>query len=342
MYWWIPVAACGLAAIAMLFLYLFRFEPVNFKLSNISINIDTGTGTGPDKKQKGKVPILTILHLSDFHLRKGFKGSRLFNFVRSLAAGEYDLIFITGDMVESLHNVDYLTSMLGPLKAKYGKYAVSGVHDHYNKAFYEFARNMFRRKRSYSAQNDSLVLKSKLDKIGIEVLENENRTLEIPGLPADRVEIIGLGDPVIGRADLYRAFKDIDPLKKGEIVGRSDHKPACVETFRPAGEPVHRINDPEKLRISLIHTPDAWILATLARKDTDIVFAGHTHGGQVRLPFIGAIISGCRISTRFASGLFYLQKMVLYITRGLGEGRYSQFRFYCPPEASIITVYKAG
>ncbi|MCJ7665125.1 MAG: metallophosphoesterase, partial [Actinobacteria bacterium] len=134
MYWWIPALTGGLTVIVLLFLYLFRFEPVNFKLSNICIDIDPGTGTGPDKKHNGKVPILTVLHLSDFHLRKGFKGSRLFDFVRSLAVREYDLIFITGDMVDNLHNVDYLTSMLGPLKAKYGKFAVLGVHDHYNKA----------------------------------------------------------------------------------------------------------------------------------------------------------------------------------------------------------------
>ena len=338
MFWWIPLAAIGLAVIIMLLLYLFRYEPTNFKLSNISIDIDAGAISGQGRDQKGKTSILTILHLSDFHLRKGFKGGRLFDFVRSLAGREYDLIFITGDMVENLENVDYLINMLEPLKAKYGKYAVLGVHDHYNKAFYEFARNMFKRKRKYSARNDSHILRSKLKKIGIEVLENENRILKIPDLQAGRLEIIGIGDPVIGRTDLYKAFKDIDPLKKEEIVDDPNYEQSCKETFRQTGEPIHKINDPEKLRISLIHTPDACVLTTLARKNTDIVFAGHTHGGQVRLPLIGAIISGCRISTRFASGLFYLKKMVLYISRGLGEGRYSQFRFYCPPEASIITV----
>ncbi|HAJ95453.1 MAG TPA: hypothetical protein DCP02_04375, partial [Actinobacteria bacterium] len=57
-------------------------------------------------------------------------------------------------------------------------------------------------------------------------------------------------------------------------------------------------------------------------------------------PLIGAIISGCRIKTAFASGLFYFKKMVLFITRGLGEGKYSQFRCYCPPEAVRISIYR--
>lgn len=327
MNWWIPVAVIGLAGIVLFFLYLFRFEPVNFKLSNININIDASTNSA-----------LTILHLSDFHLRKGFKGSRTFDFVQSLAGREYDLIFITGDMIEDLGNVDYLISMLEPLKAKYGKYAVLGVHDHYNKAFYEFAKNMFKRKRSYGKQNDFLTLKSKLGKIGIEILENENRTLKVSGPPADIIEIVGLGDPVIRRTDLIKAFKGLETINKEDIVDDLNAEEAVTEAFKLAREAIHKINDPEKLRISLIHTPDAWVLATLAKKDTDIVFAGHTHGGQVRLPLIGAIISGCRIKTKFTSGLFYLQKMVLYISRGLGEGRYSQFRFYCQPEASIVTI----
>ncbi len=338
MFWWIFLAAFGLAAVILLLLYLFRYEPTNFKLSNISINIDAGTVSGQGEEQKRKTPILKILHLSDFHLRKGFKGGRLFDFVQSLAGEEYDLIFVTGDMVENIENVDYLSSMLKPLKAKYGKYAVLGVHDNYNKAFYEFARNMFKRKRGYSARNDSRNLRSKLNKIGIEILENENRILKIPGLPISKLEIIGIGDPVINRTDLYKAYKNIDPLKKEEIVDHTNYEQSCEETFRQAKNPIHIINDPEKLRIILIHTPDAWVLSTIAKKNTDIVFAGHTHGGQVRLPLIGAIISGCRIKTRFASGLFYLKNMVLFISRGLGEGRYSQFRFYCPPEASIITI----
>ncbi|MES0342105.1 MAG: hypothetical protein ABUK08_07310, partial [Candidatus Humimicrobiaceae bacterium] len=172
----------------------------------------------------------------------------------------------------------------------------------------------------------------------IEVLENENRTLKVSGPPADIIEIVGLGDPVIRRTDLVKAFKGLEGFSKEDIVDDLNAEEAVKEAFKLRKNNVHRPNQQGKLRFTLIHTPDSRILATLARKNTDIVFAGHTHGGQVRLPFIGAIISGCRIKTRFASGLFYLQKMVLYISRGLGEGKYSQFRLYCPPEASIITL----
>lgn len=135
MSWPVIIIICGAALLLAAFLvYIYRFEPVNFGLTDIRINIsDISTGKKEEK-------LLTILHLSDFHLRRTFKGRRLFDFIGTLDGEEYDLIFITGDMVENIHNADYLIEMLSPLRARYGKYAVLGVHDYYHKAFYEFAR----------------------------------------------------------------------------------------------------------------------------------------------------------------------------------------------------------
>lgn len=333
-WWWTAVIICGAALFVVFLVYIYRFEPFNFGLTDIRINI----GTGQAKKKEEK--LLTILHLSDFHLRKTFKGKRLFDFIQTLKSQSYDLILITGDMVENMSNADYLIEMLSPLKARYGKFAVHGVHDHYHKAFHEFAKNMFKRKRSYDSINDTRELSRKLKTIGIDVLSNESRILKIPGKDIGDIEIIGLDEPVVGKLDLNKAFSAIDPLKEGDIVDGSNYREISGTLFDMDGTCTHRLNSIGRLRLALLHTPDSHVLATLHKKDVDIVFSGHTHGGQVRLPIIGAIISGCRIKTRFASGLFYLQKMVLYISRGLGEGKYSQFRCYCPPEASIITIYR--
>jgi predicted MPP superfamily phosphohydrolase len=92
--------------------------------------------------------------------------------------------------------------------------------------------------------------------------------------------------------------------------------------------------------MALVHTPDNDSIISLSKRNIDIIFCGHTHGGQVRLPFIGAVISGCKLKTKFASGLFYFTNTVLYVTKGLGEGKYSPFRFYCQPEASLVNIYK--
>ncbi|MDD5621987.1 MAG: metallophosphoesterase [Actinomycetota bacterium] len=335
MYWIIYISLPAAAALILLFLYAFRYEPTHFGLSNVNIFIKEKSSPATEEYKSGK-PLLTILHLSDFHLRKNFKGKKLFKFVQSLAGMNVDLIFITGDLIGNSVSTEYMIEMLGPLKAKLGKYAIFGVHDHYDKALIEFVRNMFKRKKSYRKENDIDNMVKRLKSIGIEALINESRKIELNAAGINSIEIIGLDDPIVKKIDIGRAFSHIDPISRMEPVEKFDYR----KVFALSETKIHEINNNGKLRIVIMHTPDTDSIINLASKKTDIIFSGHTHGGQVRLPLAGAIISGCKIKTKFASGLFYLRTLVLYVTRGLGEGKYSQFRFYCPPEASLIRVYK--
>jgi predicted MPP superfamily phosphohydrolase len=328
------------ALLAALYLYAFKYEPANFKLSEVDIFIKDNLKFKAGKNKSDK-PILTFLHLSDFHLRKNSKGKKLFKFVRSLNKLNVDFILITGDLTENDKNIEYLISMLSPLKAKYGKYAVFGVHDHYNKALVEFIRNMFKKKKRYKRENDVTYMAKRLKDIGIEVLRNESRRINIGSYDIGDIEIIGLDDPIINKIDIVKAFSHIDHIDSLKLLKKSDYKNAYKNIFKLKEEKIHKINNRGKLRIILMHTPDTDSIIDLARKEVDIIFGGHTHGGQVRLPLVGAVISGCKIKTKFASGLFYFRNFVLYVTRGLGEGRYSQFRFYCQPEASLVKIYKA-
>lgn len=328
------------AVLAVLYLYAFKYEPANFKLSEVDIFIKNNLKFKAGKNKSDK-PILTFLHLSDFHLRKNSKGKKLFKFVRNLSKLNVDFIFITGDLMENDKNIEYLISMLSPLKAKYGKYAVFGVHDHYNKALVEFIRNMFKKKKRYKRENDVTYMAKRLKDIGIEVLRNESRRINIGSYDIGDIEIIGLDDPIINKIDIVKAFSHIDHIDSLKLLKKSDYKNAYKSIFKLKEEKIHKINNRGKLRIILMHTPDTNSIINLARKEVDIIFGGHTHGGQVRIPLVGAVVSGCKIKTKFASGLFYFRNFVLYVTRGLGEGRYSQFRFYCQPEASLVKIYKA-
>ena len=333
---WIIYTCLAIATVlAVLYLYAFIYEPANFKLSNVDIFIKENLLLKTGENKSGR-PILTILHLSDFHLRKNSKGKKLFNFVRSLDKLSVDFILITGDLLDSDRNIEYLIEMLSPLRAKYGKYAVFGVHDHYNKALIEFTKNMFKRKKRYKRENDTACIVKRLKGIGIEVLINESRKVNINNNGINDIEIIGLDDPIVKKIDIIKAFKQINGQGKLEPITKSDYR----YIFRLKKEKVHKINTKGKLRIILMHTPDTDSIINLARKKTDIMFSGHTHGGQVRLPLVGAVISGCKIKAKFASGLFYFRSFVLYVTRGLGEGKYSQFRFLCQPEASLVKIYK--
>jgi len=340
MQWIIYMCVAITAVLAVLYLYAFKYEPANFKLSDVDIFIKDNLKFKAGKNKSDK-PILTFLHLSDFHLRKNSKGKKLFKFVRNLSKLNVDFILITGDLTENDKNIEYLISMLSPLKAKYGKYAVFGVHDYYNKALVEFIKNMFKRKRRYKKENDVTYMAKRLKDIGIEVLRNESRRISVGSDGIDDVEIIGLDDPIIDKIDIVKAFSHIDHIDSLKLLKKSDYKNAYKSIFKLKEEKIHKINNRGKLRIILMHTPDTNSIINLARKEVDIIFDGHTHGGQVRLPLVGAVVSGCKIKTKFASGLFYFRNFVLYVTRGLGEGRYSQFRFYCQPEASLVKIYKA-
>ena len=353
MAWIIYAAPAAVIFITALVLYMFWYEPSNFKLSEVNIFVSDryarkeweikedveGSSGGT-----GRNPFLTILHLSDFHLRKNSKGRKLFRFVRSLKDLKPDFIFITGDLVESNRNIDYLVEMLEPLNAKSGKYAILGVHDHYEKAFIEFAKNMFKKKRAYTRENDINCLRGKLKDIGVEILLNERRSFKLKKNGIDNIEVIGLDDPVIEKIDIDKAFSGCSSGKGMELKfkNKKDYKKAYSNVFMLSNKKVHTVNRKGRLRLVLLHTPDSDSIMELAGRDTDIIFCGHTHGGQVRLPLIGAIISGCKIKTKFASGLFYFKKVVLFITRGLGEGKYSQFRFYCQPEANLVKIYKTN
>jgi predicted MPP superfamily phosphohydrolase len=385
------IAACIVfvaALCALVYWYAFRFEPVNFKVSDIKINLkknaagtdhnagiidnapnktgkyadisDTANNSaGSNDKSAGYIyratdtpagfkdsagnaaaPDFTILHLSDFHLRKDRKGEKLFEFVRSLSSYNPDFIFITGDLVEKDIYFDYLIKMLEGLNAKAGKYAVFGVHDYYNKTPAEFLKNMVKRKREYRLKNDVSSLISKLSGIGIKVLRNERVSHALS--PDFSINITGLEDSIIDKTDIDKAFRKYGKEYGKEKIlyktGNCQEDTINKNLFELGRENVHNLNDNQKIEICLTHTPDMDLFGRFVENGVDIVLAGHTHGGQVRLPGIGAIIAGCNISSKYASGLFYFKKFVLYVSRGLGEGRYSPFRFYCPPEVSVIKV----
>lgn len=88
-----------------------------------------------------------------------------------------------------------------------------------------------------------------------------------------------------------------------------------------------------EVNILLSHTPDTFELKNLK---ADIVLAGHTHGGQICIPFIGPIWVPSRYGTKYASGLFYEDGRYMYVSRGLGE--VIPLRFNCKRELVILEL----
>jgi predicted MPP superfamily phosphohydrolase len=95
---------------------------------------------------------------------------------------------------------------------------------------------------------------------------------------------------------------------------------------------------PNDYKLLLYHTPN---LAYLARDlDVDLYLTGHTHGGQVRLPFYGAIITNTKYGKTFEMGKYQLDNMIMYVNRGLGfaGGLAPRIRLLAPPEILIIDL----
>lgn len=143
---------------------------------------------------------------------------------------------------------------------------------------------------------------------GIPVLVNSYLPIERKG---DRIWLAGLDDTLCGRPDLNQTI------------------PASIREIE--GQPV----------ILMCHEPDYAdnLLMHPAGSSIGLMISGHTHGGQVRLPYFGALElpPGGR---KYVEGLFRLGSMQLYVNRGVGTVGVP-FRFACPPEITEFTLRSA-
>ncbi len=125
------------------------------------------------------------------------------------------------------------------------------------------------------------------------------------------------------------------PLGELDLIGLScTHRP-FVDAPR-----LESLVDPESNRFTILlyHTPD--LAPNAARLNVDLQLSGHTHGGQVRLPFLGAFFTASLYGRAFSSGRYQIGPLTLYITRGIGmEGAAApRVRFLCPPEVILWEI----
>ncbi len=140
----------------------------------------------------------------------------------------------------------------------------------------------------------------------VRILEDETVVLNLPGVS---VNLTGL-NPVTSRAG------SIQELRK----------------------PLQGIQK-DLLQIFVGHSPD-YVLALQQTDRPFLALAGHTHGGQVQLPFIGPILTLTRISRQYGEYYGVLGSGVLSVSRGIGMERQDapRLRFLCPPEIRLITL----
>lgn len=141
----------------------------------------------------------------------------------------------------------------------------------------------------------------------ISLLQNETETLDLDG---QRIHLLGM--------DVHQHALDKDRQTLNGLI------PEVPE---------------DGFNILLYHTPDLMPEVADSAK-IDLYLAGHTHGGQIRLPGYGAIVTASRYGKRYEAGLYQDGRTSLYVSRGLGfEGGFApRIRFLCPPEITVFTL----
>lgn len=250
----------------------------------------------------GSAP-LKILHLSDLHATPGQPWK--VEWVRELAALAPDLVVDTGDNLASMRGVPVVLEALQPLLERPGAF-VPGSNDWFapvpkNPARYLLPQN---RERIHGRPLPWGELRNAFTAAGWVDLTHERTTLELRGLT---VELAGVSD--------------------------AHHDAAHYE--RIAG-PVSQDVD---VAIGLSHTPEPWVVDAFAGDGFGLVLSGHTHGGQLRVPWFGALVTNCGLDRRRARGLWrWSRNTWLHVSAGLGTSPYAPVRFSCPPEASLLTL----
>ncbi len=97
-------------------------------------------------------------------------------------------------------------------------------------------------------------------------------------------------------------------------------------------------NQSNIFNIFLYHYPD--LIEDLSDLNVDLYLAGHTHGGQVAMPFYGALVTLSRFGKKYEAGMYTVNETILYINRGIGMegGHIPRVRFFARPEVTVFDI----
>lgn len=318
------VAVLGVGGAASALVYARYVERLWIDVRRLRVAVDS-----PGLPAEG----LRILHLSDMHFtgRGLIERLKIERTVRLLAGESVDLLLITGDLIHDDGGLPAALDLIRRLpRPRLGAFACLGNHDYAGYSWFGPARVAWREAepgqelqaamartlemivrivkndRLYLGQshNDVPRLKVALAELGVHVLHNSSARLQV------------------GDADVWLA--GVDDLMEGQ--------PEVAATM--AGQPLG-----SALCVLLAHNPD-WLLEP-ALQQVDLALCGHVHGGQVLLPWLGALhTQGTHLSRRRTYGWFRYGRAQAYIGRGLGEG--IRLRFRCRPEVALIEVRRAS
>ncbi|AZK95552.1 MULTISPECIES: metallophosphoesterase [Streptomyces] len=298
----VPLAITAVGAAGIA--YAAAFEARSFRLRRLTVPV----------LPQGMRP-LRVLQVSDIHMVSGQRKKRAW--LQSLAGLRPDFVINTGDNLSDPEGVPEVLDALGPLMELPGVY-VFGSNDYYGPTLRNPARYLLEKAQGRHGLNGNAPavgvvhnpweeLRDAFDTAGWVGLGNTRGKLK---LDAGEIAFTGLDDPHIKR-DRYES-----------VAGGPD----------PAAD----------LSLAVVHAPYLRALDAFTADGYPMIFAGHTHGGQLCIPFYGALVTNCDLDTDRVKGLSTHtaadHTSCLHVSAGCGTSRYTPVRFACPPEATLLTL----
>lgn len=224
-------------------------------------------------------------------------------FIQSLAKYPIDLVVNTGDNLGHPKAVSSLLEALGPLLVKKGVF-VNGSNDYFGPVMKNPFGYIFHTSEPPKSEPlDTATMTDAFERSGWVNLNNKTSDLVICGT---KIKFIGLDDYHIGYSDSSK------------------------------------LSASPNFTIALTHAPYLEAVETLTKLGAELIFAGHTHGGQVRVPFLGALTTNSDLPNKFARGLsgwsFDGKRSILSVVAGLGNSIFAPVRFACLPEVRLVTL----
>ncbi|MEV3854062.1 metallophosphoesterase [Streptomyces sp. NPDC050095] len=303
----LKVSAGIVAAGAAGVAYAAGFEARSFRLRRVTVPV-LPAGMAP----------LRVLQVSDIHMVSGQRKKQ--RWLRSLAGLRPDFVINTGDNLSDQEGVPEVLDALGPLMEFPGAY-VFGSNDYYGPKPRNPGRYLLEKASGKHGLNGNAPvvgvprnpwegLRDGFDEAGWLNLTNTRGVLKVAGV---EIGLTGLDDPHIKR-DRYAQV---------------------------AGGP---LSGPD-FTMAVVHAPYLRVLDAFTSDGYPLVLAGHTHGGQLCIPFYGALVTNCDLDTDRVKGLSTHEaegnRSYLHVSAGCGTNRYTPVRFACPPEATLLTLTSA-
>ena len=233
---------------------------------------------------------LKIVHLSDLHGK--LFGKNQYKLVSKIKESEPDVIFFTGDLVDSKKNeVEHALTLMEEITNIAPVYYVTGNHEHRSGRYDSLEGNLLNRE--------------------VIVLRN---TKDVINRDSQSIEVLGIDDPSSSN-DFYHSEEQ-----------------SLVNALEKALEG----SEKDSFKILLSHRPE--FLSIYAEHNIDLIFSGHAHGGQVRLPILGGIIAPNQgLLPKYTSGQYNEGKSTMIVSRGLGNSIIPQ-RVFNRPEIIVIKL----